>query len=123
MQRGMESQHQTLRRAAGLEKLVERNLDHMESARFKLPPKRRAHGVQQDRVADMDRVAGKARRIRLRDRDALLRRVARLDARERRGIEGRGIEQHKAARERGKAGVQVIEARIDQMEPGHRDAG
>jgi hypothetical protein len=111
-----EAEDETLGSAAGFEKFRELDLDDLESAQLEVRVEFVADVVEEDGAADVDGVAGELEGIRFGDADALLLAVAGFDFCLRFAIEG-GREVHNVAvGERAEAGVEVIEAGIDEAQ-------
>jgi len=101
---------------AGFEEFGQVDLDNLESSRLKVGAEFVADVVEEDVASDVDGVAGELQGIGFGDADAVLVAVARLDFQLGFAVEG-GREIHDVAiRERAEAGVEVIEAGIDEAE-------
>lgn len=111
-----EGHDETLGGAAGFEELAEFDLPDLEAAGLEVLRELVADGVEDEGAANVDGVAGEADGIGLVDNDALRRWVEGFDTGEGAGVEG-GREVHcGAVGEWGEAGIEVVEAGINQPE-------
>ncbi len=97
-------------------------MDDGEASRLQLGSELRADVVEEDGGADVDGVAGEAEGVGLGDADAPGFGVAGLDLLLRWGVEGGWVVHEVAVGERAEAGVEVIEAGVDEAEGDDLDA-
>jgi hypothetical protein len=119
-------QDQRTRTASALDELAQLQLDDIEAGVEQAGREFPADLAGKDRPAQVQRTAGHAGRVRLADRDPPLRRISLLNQRLRGRVKRAGIVQQVAAStvgtgQRRKAGVQVVEARVHQVQRGHRN--
>lgn len=107
-------EHETLGRAACEQELVDGTDHDVEAPVRQHRAQRRAREAGDDGVVEHHRIAGEVERVGTVDGEALRRRHARRDRVERALIEGVGMVEHAPARQRTEAGVEVIEALVDE---------
>ena len=117
--RFVEPQRQAFRRAARFHELGQRRLDDFESRRLQALVQLRAGLVDDERSPDVYRVADEVHRVGFGDSDAPRGGHAHLDETIRVRVERVGIVEQIAARQRTEAGVEMIEAFIDQTKGEH----
>jgi hypothetical protein len=107
--------------AAGFEEFAEGYLDDVEAARFQLGAEFPADLVEDDGAAYVDGVAGEAECVFHGYDDSLFGWVEGFDLFDGSLVESFGEIHHIAAFERSEAGVEVVEARVDEVEWGDLD--
>src|SRR5947209_7009055 len=120
--RFIQAKRQAFGGAAGLHEFRERRLQHLEAFIAESAHEFRCRAIHHDALVDVDGIARERKRVFLADRDALRGRHARLDRLARRFIESRRVVEDEAAFERTEAGIEVIEARVGELEGHHIDA-
>jgi hypothetical protein len=108
--------------AAGFEELGESDFDDVEAAGLELVAEVGADVVEDDGAVDVDGVAGEADGIGLADDDSFFGWVEGFDLCAGGFVEGLGKVHDVTAGEWGEAGVEVVEAWVDEVERGDLDA-
>ena len=108
--------------ATCLEELREFDLNDMKSKLLELAVEPVADRIENDRKTNVDSVAGEVDGVRFANGDSFFGWVEGLDAQKREVVEGIGKVHDEAIFERGETGIEVVEARVDKVERGDRNA-